>query len=134
MLTGKQLGAAINEAIRRSGKTKVEVARHFGIKPPSISDWCKRGTVGKDKLDELFRYFSPWCDSAHWGIRQHMLAINEPEPAPYHPKVTTISQREPWAEELLELARAMNPDGRRELIGMARLLANIHPKPKAKRS
>lgn len=73
MLKGKDFGAAISEAIQRmldAGKvrSKAEIARHFDIKPPSLSDWEKRGTVSKDKLPEVWRYFSSVAGPEHWGL------------------------------------------------------------------
>lgn len=73
MLTGKKLGEAIASAIQKkidSGavKSKAEVARHFGIKPPSIHTWINNGTVSKDKLPELWNYFSDVVGPEHWGI------------------------------------------------------------------
>lgn len=55
MLKGKELGKAINVAINlkiQSGaiRSKADVAAHFGVKPPSIYDWIRRGTISKDKL------------------------------------------------------------------------------------
>ena len=44
MLTGKELGNAIECARKLKGVTKVAMAAHFGLKPPSIQDWVKRGT------------------------------------------------------------------------------------------
>lgn len=74
MLTGKELGAAIDAAIKKkidSGKirTKAEVARHFDIKPPSLHDWIKRGTVSKERLPQIWRYFSDVVGPEHWGVK-----------------------------------------------------------------
>ena len=73
MLTGKQLGAAIAVAIDRkisSGaiKSKAEIARHFGIKPPSIYDWINKGSISKDKLEKLWAYFDDVVGPEHWGL------------------------------------------------------------------
>ncbi len=73
MLKGKELGAAIDKAIRlklASGavKTKTEIAAHFQIKAPSIYDWIKKGSISKDRLPELFNYFSDVVGPDHWGI------------------------------------------------------------------
>lgn len=75
MLSGKELGHAIELAINRkisSGaiKTKAEVARHFKIKPPSIHDWIKKGSISKDKLPELWVYFSDVAGPEHWGLKE----------------------------------------------------------------
>ncbi|EKN3610699.1 TPA: hypothetical protein PXJ37_002486 [Yersinia enterocolitica] len=75
MLSGKELGHAIEVAINKkisSGaiKTKAEVARHFKIKPPSIHDWIKKGSISKDKLPELWNYFSDVAGPEHWGLKE----------------------------------------------------------------
>ena len=51
MLTGKDLGDAIREAIRLKKASGAisgtsDVAGHFGIKTPSIYDWMKKGSIG----------------------------------------------------------------------------------------
>ncbi|WP_025155135.1 DNA-binding transcriptional repressor RacR [Morganella morganii] len=76
MLSGRELGKAIELAINKklsSGaiKTKAEIARHFKIKPPSIYDWIKKGSISKEKLPELWRYFSDVVGPEHWGLREY---------------------------------------------------------------
>lgn len=73
MLTGKPLGQAIGSAISKkiaSGAIsgKADIARHFEIKTPSIYDWIKKGSISKDKLPELWRYFSDVVGPEHWGL------------------------------------------------------------------
>lgn len=73
MLKGKELGAAIKKAIDlkvASGAivSKSDVARHFGIKTPSVYDWIKKGSISKDKLIRLWDYFSDVVGPEHWGI------------------------------------------------------------------
>lgn len=73
MLSGKELGLAIEQAINKklalgTARTKAEIARHFEIKPPSIHDWIKKGSISKDKLPELWRYFSDVVGPEHWGL------------------------------------------------------------------
>lgn len=128
MLTGKELGAAIEKAIDKKKITKAELARHFRIKPPSISDWVKRGTIDKAKLDELFRYFSDVVGPEHWGIKN---------PAPYmvqSPPPPEYQTRPPHSRKLVqtvcELAEQINDNGLRELIGFARCLTGTHPAAK----
>ena len=75
MLTGRELGDAITAAIKlklASGAvaSKKEIAEHFGVKPPSIHDWMKKGSIGKEKLPELFEYFSDVVGPEHWGINK----------------------------------------------------------------
>lgn len=68
MLTGEQLARAIAEAMRRKGVGPTEVARHFSVRAPSVHGWMKSGRIGKDKLPELFRYFSDVVGPEHWGL------------------------------------------------------------------
>lgn len=73
MLSGKELGLAIEQAINKklslgTVSTKAEIARHFNIKPPSIHDWIKKGSISKDKLPELWKYFSDVVGPEHWGL------------------------------------------------------------------
>lgn len=128
MLTGKPLGAAIAAAIRMKGVSKADVARHFGIKPPSISDWCKRGTIDKSKLEELFAYFSDVAGQQHWGLTKSEHYIAQATTATY--PVKTAGNRQ--EVELLRLFRGMNEAARQQLIGMAKLLAVQSPTAAAK--
>lgn len=79
MLKGKELGAAIAAAIKlkreRFGTRKVDVARHFDVKPPTVQDWEKTGRIGKDKLPELVNYFSDVVSPEHWGLSDAMAAM-----------------------------------------------------------
>lgn len=73
MLTGKELGDAIAAAIRmKEAKdpdfSKAGMARHFGVKPPSVQDWVNRGTIDKGRLQELWRFFSDVVGPEHWGL------------------------------------------------------------------
>ncbi|HEH1427355.1 TPA: hypothetical protein SGN52_004136 [Klebsiella pneumoniae] len=73
MLSGKELGRAIEQAIDKklsvgSAKSKAEIARHFKIKPPSIHDWINKGSISKEKLPELWNYFSDVVGPEHWGL------------------------------------------------------------------
>lgn len=73
MLNRKELGQAIAKAIDlkiASGaiSSKSEVARHFNIKLSSIYGWIDRGSISKDKLPELWRYFSDVVGPEHWGL------------------------------------------------------------------
>ena len=73
MLNGKELGAAIAAAIQMkidSGaiRSKAEVAREFEIKPPSLYDWERKGTIDKARLPKLWEYFSDVAGPEHWGL------------------------------------------------------------------
>ena len=68
MLTGPELGAAIEAAVVKKGITKKKLAEDFGVKPPSVQGWIKNGRIDKAKLFDLMQYFSDVVDSSHWGI------------------------------------------------------------------
>lgn len=73
MLTGKELGAAIKSAIQKKMDAGTissysDIAAHFKVKTPSIYDWVNKGTIAKDKLPELWKYFSDVVGMDHWGV------------------------------------------------------------------
>lgn len=77
MYSGEKLGQALSEAIIKKGVRKADVARAFGIKQPSLSDWIKSGRIGKQHIDKLIEYFSDVVPPSHFGI-QNMGLINAP--------------------------------------------------------
>lgn len=68
MLTGKELGAAIESARRAKKVSKVKLAQDFGVAPPSVQGWVKTGRIDKGKLMQLIEYFSGTVGAEHWGI------------------------------------------------------------------
>lgn len=73
MLKGPEFGAAIAAAMQKkidTGKVRsqADIARHFGVKPPSLADWVKRGTVSKTRLPALWKYFADVVGPEHWGM------------------------------------------------------------------
>ncbi len=68
MLTGKELGDALADAIKKKGVSKAEVARHFGVTPPSVQDWIKFGRISKIHIQPLLTYFSDVVGPEHWGF------------------------------------------------------------------
>lgn len=78
MLTGKELGQAIRNAVElkdaaerkagRPGVRLVDIATHFGVKPPSVQDWINKGTISKARLPQLWLYFSDVVGPEHWGL------------------------------------------------------------------
>jgi hypothetical protein len=68
MLTGIELGQALEAAIKLKGVSKAAVARHFGVKPPSIQDWIKYGRINKSHINGLVEYFADVVGPEHWGL------------------------------------------------------------------
>lgn len=89
MLTGTELGAAIERARLAKRVTKKAMAAHFGVTPPSIQDWVRRGTIDKERLPGLWSYFSDVVGPAHWGLVRFPTGPAQPEP------VVPVAAREP---------------------------------------
>jgi transcriptional regulator with XRE-family HTH domain len=129
MLTGKELGKAIAEAIRMKGVSQAAVARHFGVKPPSVSDWINRGTIDKGKLDDLFAFFRDVVGPEHWG-RASIDEAHQPKvlsenlPATYNAR--------PLVQAVCKLAEQIDDTGLRNLIDIAECLLRNHPLTKPK--
>lgn len=68
MLTGPELGRAIDGARKKKGMTKAALAQHFGVKPPSVQNWIKRGTIDKSRLPALWALFQDVVGPEHWGL------------------------------------------------------------------
>lgn len=77
MFTGEKLGRAIEKAICEKGVSKAEVARYFGIKPPSVTGWIKTGRVSKEHIGKLVEFFADVVSPEHFGI-ENMTITNFP--------------------------------------------------------
>jgi hypothetical protein len=69
MLTGPELGAAIEAARIAKGVSKKNLADDFSVKPPSIQGWVKNGRIDKSKLMDVIAYFADVVGPEHWGLR-----------------------------------------------------------------
>ncbi|WP_426248425.1 S24 family peptidase [Pseudomonas sp. TWR3-1-1] len=81
MLTGKDLGAAIESARLAKGVSKKKLAEDFGVAPPSVQGWVKTGRIDKSKLMELMDYFSDVAKPSHWGLSDRVsefLSVSSP--------------------------------------------------------
>lgn len=95
MLTGKKLGDAIEKARVRKGVTKADLARQFGVQPPSIQGWINNGRISKPKIMEVIEYFSDVVGAEHWGLDSGALFPVVREPATdYAASDLTIAQYE----------------------------------------
>lgn len=90
MLTGPQLGAAIEAARIAKGVSKKQLADDFQVKPPSVQGWVKNGRIDKSKLMDVIAYFADVVGPEHWGLRpgftyeslQDVASVSVEEPAP----------------------------------------------------
>jgi hypothetical protein len=125
MLTGPELGAAIEAARIAKGVSKKNLADDFSVKPPSIQGWVKNGRIDKSKLMDVIAYFSDVVGPEHWGLRSGFAYENlQDDPA----GVTAGSDGvQPPASSAAEMVRHMlatqgkglSEDSRRRLLAAA---------------
>ncbi|MBA6092853.1 S24 family peptidase [Pseudomonas monteilii] len=86
MLTGPELGAAIEAARIAKGVSKKKIADDFQVKPPSVQGWVKNGRIDKSKLMDVIAYFADVVGPEHWGLRPgftfESLSDADSEPSP----------------------------------------------------
>lgn len=97
MLTGPELGAAIEAARIAKGVSKKKIADDFQVKPPSIQGWVKYGRIDKSKLMDVIAYFSDVVGPEHWGLRQGFTYESLPDevvesPPADHPVATSAAE------------------------------------------
>ena len=73
MLTGKELGAAIEAARIAKGVSKKKLAEVFDVTPPSVQGWVTTGRIDKSRMLELVAYFADVVPMSHWGITHGLL-------------------------------------------------------------
>lgn len=78
MLTGPNLGAAIEAARIAKNMSKKALAEQFGVKPPSVQGWINTGRIDKAKLIELITFFADTVPSEHWGLSAKESALVVP--------------------------------------------------------
>lgn len=82
MLTGPQLGAAIEAARLAKKMSKKALAEQFGVKPPSVQGWINTGRIDKAKLIELISFFSGVVGAEHWGLSEKEAELITPSSPP----------------------------------------------------
>lgn len=68
MLSGKELGDALTQAMALKKVGPTAVADAFGVKPPSVKDWQAFGRIHKKHLGRLVEYFRDVVPPEHWGM------------------------------------------------------------------
>lgn len=149
MLNGKEFGKAIRRAVElklETGRvrTKAEIARHFEMAPASLFDWMNKGTVSKEKLPELWRYFSDVAGPDHWGIsagewpvelsdrlaidgESHHIGEDSPIPVLRLPVKAEKTERELAIERLMNMVDALDLARIGQLTERAAQLLNEMP-------
>src|SRR5690606_15076923 len=115
MLTGLELGAAIEAARIKKNVPKNALAKVFGISAPSVNGWVTTGRIDKSKLIEVIRYFSDVVGPEHWGLASEdaeLLQVSQSS-------VASDSQAETAADTVLKmLAKAgkLTPESRQRIL------------------
>lgn len=68
MLYGNELGRALASAMQQKGVSPTQLAKEFGVKPPSVHGWIKTGRIHKKHLPDLLTYFAGTVPLSHWGL------------------------------------------------------------------
>lgn len=133
MLTGTALGAAIESARLKKGISKRTLALQFGVEPPSVQDWVKRGTIDKAKLPALWKFFSDVVEPAHWGLSeivgpQALGHLPTTEAVAYFVDAVAALPPARWASVRAQLDQlAAHPEMRDDVL--AELLTLLQPAP-----
>ena len=96
MLSGKDLARALVVAMEKKPVGTNELARHFGIKSSSVSEWRKTGKISKEKIAPLIDFFSDVAGPEHWGLSNLTssgVAIGNQSDAPVVMSLTPDQQR-----------------------------------------
>lgn len=100
MLTGPELGAAIEAARIAKGVSKKQLADDFQVKPPSVQGWVKNGRIDKSKLMDVIAYFADVVGPEHWGLRTGFTYESLPDGA-------SVSVEEPAPTSAADMVRNM---------------------------
>ncbi|MNS70005.1 Peptidase S24-like protein [compost metagenome] len=100
MLTGPELGAAIDAARIAKGVSKKQLADDFQVKPPSVQGWVKNGRIDKSKLMDVIAYFADVVGPEHWGLRPGFTYESLPD-------VASASVEEPAPTSAADMVRNM---------------------------
>ncbi|SPO56218.1 Repressor [Pseudomonas sp. JV551A1] len=100
MLTGPELGAAIEAARIAKGVSKKQLADDFQVKPPSVQGWVKNGRIDKSKLMDVIAYFADVVGPEHWGLRAGFTYESLPD-------VASVSVEEPAPTSAADMVRNM---------------------------
>ena len=119
MLTGPELGAAIEAARIAKGVSKKQLADDFAVKPPSVQGWVKNGRIDKSKLMDVIAYFADVVGPDHWGMRPGFTFEGIPATSGTRTAVpATLSTAADKVREMLE-GKKLGEDRLQKLLAVA---------------
>lgn len=120
MLTGPDLGAAIEAARIAKGVSKKRLADDFHVKPPSVQGWVKNGRIDKSKLMDVIAYFADVVGPEHWGLRPGFSYENIPDDlGAAVDQGTALSASELVRGMLSSQGKGLSEESRRRLLAAA---------------
>jgi hypothetical protein len=119
MLTGKELGKAIRQALEGMGLKPSEAAVKFGVKQPSVNGWYDTGAIKKGTLEEIKKFAAVKFGPEHWGLESEKPAGVLELPAKYQTNDRHIL-------EVVRLMLATDEEGRILAKGAVRMALNGH--------
>lgn len=131
MLTGPELGAAIEAARIAKGVSKKKLADDFMVKPPSVQGWVKNGRIDKSKLMDVINYFADVVGPEHWGLRPGFSFENLPDPSEavieYADKSAdpALSATEIVRRMLMTQGRGLSSEVRDRIVAAAETPSNV---------
>lgn len=119
MLTGPELGAAIEAARLKKNVPKNALAKAFRISAPSVNGWVATGRIDKSKLIEVIRYFSDVVGPEHWGLASEDAELLQVSYAP----ASSDSQAETAADTVLKMlakhGKNLSAEARQQILSAA---------------
>jgi len=128
MLTGKALGEAIKSALDKTEMTQADVARHFKVKPPSVSGWITTGRISKPNFEKLRLLLADVVGPEHWGLAAERTDRADEERGTEY---KTLSDDEQW---LVLAYRKAGKDTRAGMLAFARTVLPDRPTGLIKRT
>lgn len=123
MLTGPDLGAAIEAARIAKGVSKKGLADDFQVKPPSVQGWVKNGRIDKSKLMDVIAYFADVVGPEHWGLKPGFsyenLDTDSTSSSANDGQSTSSSAAEMVRQMLSKQGRGLPEEARRRLLAAA---------------
>lgn len=119
MLTGTELGAAIDAARLAKNISKKALAEHFKISPPSVNGWVTTGRIDKSKLIEVIRYFSDVAGPEHWGLTSEDAELLQVAASPEETSAQAKTALDTVLKMLAKHGKGLPEDARRQIIEAA---------------
>jgi len=115
-----QLGQKLKSAIKDKGVTQREVAKHFGVRPPSVNGWIANGRIDKKHIPKLVTYFEKpyawWLDNG--AVNAEQVSSHTPAAVEKKPKAADDNDASEF-KKLITAYADLNRDGQHQVKMLA---------------